>query len=347
MAAFGLMAMACGNLDNPLEDIQGSGSSSAEDVIAKYEFKITDLQAVPTDLTGDVTLLKMAKTDGSAVATVTADAEGKLTIEAEKLEGVTAGDYWFEATTVTAKYIAKASVDPAALDPETPITLAMATIGDVILTDGSFAAPSTTSAKAAMIAYIGDDADGSDATNPNKWHGLAIALADESASFCAWAGTNESAGVSTSTAMIDHKAFLNGIADTETLITKYGDDYAAAKAKNYETTVAAPASTSGWFLPSSGQWLKFFEAAGVDVTNWTAFDYAPAPDGGTQADNWTKINTLLTAAGGPVKTSYYWSSSEGFINSAGAVNFKLGSGVRLRLSNKSPASSYVRSFLAF
>lgn len=350
MAAFGLMAMACGNLDNPLENIQGGGSSSAEDVITKYEFKVTDLSA-DNDITLDITVLKLTNEEGADLATATYDAEkGVYTIE--KTDVASATTVWVEATTVDPEttiaktYIQKLTADDLT-DLETSKTLAMATIGDVILTDGSFAAPSTTSAKAAMIAYIGTDADGSDATNPNKWHGLAIALADESASYCKWAGTDESAGVSTSTAMIDHKAFLNGIADTETLITKYGDDCAAAKAKNYETTVAAPASTSGWFLPSSGQWLKFFEAAGVDVTNWTAFVYAPAPDGGTQADNWTKINTLLTAAGGPVKTSYYWSSSEGSNNYAEIVNFKSDYGVRLYSFNKTPTSSYVRSFLAF
>lgn len=58
MAAFGLMAAACGNLDNPLENIQGGGSSSAEDVITKYEFKVTDLSA-DNDITLDITVLKL------------------------------------------------------------------------------------------------------------------------------------------------------------------------------------------------------------------------------------------------------------------------------------------------
>ena len=110
--------------------------------------------------------------------------------------------------------------------------------------------------------------------------------------------------------------------------------------------MTAPTGTSGWFLPSSGQWLKFFEAAGVDVAHWTSWQ-APAPGDGTQADNWTKINALLSAVGGAVEQGYYWSSSEFSQQGAVPVFFSMGYGVGLNSISKNGAAGYVRSFLAF
>ena len=218
-------------------------------------------------------------------------------------------------------------------------TIKLATVGDVILSTGKCAKAGTSGA-VAMIAYLGD---GDDNTTYNS--GLAIALADESSSFCAWAGTSESAGVSTSTTMTAHKAYLNGIADTQTLITKYGDGYAASKAAAYSVAGFTPGDCgcSGWFLPSSGQWLKFFEAAGVNVAGWTDWDWAP---GGTA--DWTKVNYLMNtaASGSSVKADWYWSSSEHDDGYAVYVGFYSG-GVYLTYENKGNAYCYVRSFLAF
>ena len=261
------------------------------------------------------------------------------------LPALATGTYWFNATVDSKPYIAKATVGTATTAGNYyQTTVKMATIGDVILTDGKFAAPSSTEAKAAMIAYIGTDADGSDPINPNKWHGLAIALADaNNRQSYAWSNKIEDAGVSTSTTMTDHKTFLNGIADTETLIMKYGDSYAAGGAKSYQSTVAAPAGTSGWFLPSSGQWLKFFEAAGVNVSGCNSWGSFP----GGSSDR-TKIYTLMEAAkSGSYVHDNYLSSSEynqeriAYVLFASDALYLLYSGLK---TSKSP---YVRSFLAF
>jgi hypothetical protein len=210
--------------------------------------------------------------------------------------------------------------------------------GKIYATMAQASAAGTTAV--AMIAYVGSET-GSATCN----HGLAIALTDATTSYCAWAGAYESAGVSTSQTVTDHKAFLTGIADTETLVTKYGAGYAAYIAKNYG--VAAPTGTSGWFLPSSGQWLKFFEAAGVDVANWTSWNWAPAPSEGTQADNWTKINNLLTAVGSSIEQYWYWSSSESNSGYAVGLYFNSSNGVKLSNVRKDNPNDYVRSFLAF
>lgn len=197
----------------------------------------------------------------------------------------------------------------------------------------------------AMIAYVGaaGSADASSAT----YKGLAIALADESDSYCHYFGEQETAGISSSSTMTDHKAFLTGIADTQTLIAKYGADCAASKAVNYSVAGFNPTTYgfSNWFLPSSGQWLKFFEAAGVNVASWSSWDWAP--DG---SDNWNKINTLLTAAGSSIKEYFwYWSSSEYNNIEAACVHFSSSWGVLTNGRNKATVSdgAGVRAFFAF
>ncbi|MBR0166359.1 MAG: hypothetical protein IJQ13_05720 [Prevotella sp.] len=259
--------------------------------------------------------------------------------------------HWFEATGSDGKkYVTKGTTPALYSGKYYRTTMKMATVGDVILTNGTFAAPTSTDAKAAMIAYIGSDADGSDNSDPSKWHGLAIALTDaNSSNYCKWSdNTSENAGVSTSETKANHKAFLNGIKETQTLITKYGGSYAAAKAANYSVAGFTPVDYgySGWFLPSSGQWMKFFEATGmngVDSGDWG--DYV---SGGSA--NWTKVNTLMetAATGSSVKDNgNYWASSEQTEGNAATVGFYSTYGVRINNVNKNSNYNYVRSFLAF
>ena len=198
----------------------------------------------------------------------------------------------------------------------------------------------------AVIFYVG--APGTADASSTTYRGLAIAMTDASSSKCAWSGTDELSGVSSSTNLADHKAFFNGINDTQTLITKYGADYAAYIAKNY--SVAAPVGTSGWFLGSSGQWFKFFEAAGINVSGWNNWtDYAPAPIGGDDVDNLTIVNAFLSTAGASEIKWIYWSSSEYDQWTAGEFTLSPYYGLYMShlTKNGSSLSTYVRSFLAF
>ena len=195
---------------------------------------------------------------------------------------------------------------------------------------------------AAMIAYVG--AAGSADASSTSYKGLAIALS-EASTYCAWGDNNsELAGVSHSTTMTGHKAFLNGISDTETLNTKYSGK-AATVAKNYKTTVPAPPGTSGWFLPSSGQWLKFFEAAGVNVAGWS--DWGAAPGG---VGDWTKVHNLMEAAatGSSIKSyNWYLSSSEYDEQCYVYMAFYHDLGVCIYHNQEKTTKMYVRCFLAF
>lgn len=90
------------------------------------------------------------------------------------LPTMTAYTYWFSATADGKNYVAKAVVSK---DTEAgkyyQSTVQMATVGDVILSDGKFAKASSTGTKVAMVAYVGSD------TDHGYFHGLAIAMTDD------------------------------------------------------------------------------------------------------------------------------------------------------------------------
>ena len=161
-------------LDNAVVPYTPGVTPTVEDII-KYGFKVTDLTGV--DRTEAVTSLKMSNEVGSEVVEAEVS-DGKITITNTDLTAASftaAIDFWFEAEINGKPYVAKVSFDPTTLSPETPMTLEMATLGDVILDDGKFAArTSTTGTKVAMIAYLGSETD-----VPGRTHGLALALSDE------------------------------------------------------------------------------------------------------------------------------------------------------------------------
>ena len=169
------IGMGLTSCEGALDDILGEWSRptpgnvtpTVEDII-KYGFKVTDLAGV--DRTEVVTSLKMSNEDGSQVVEAEVS-DGKITIKNTDLTAASitaAADFWFEAEIDGKPYVAKVNIDPTTLSPETDKTLEMATLGDVILSDGKFAAPSSTGTKVAMIAYLGN---GSECN-----HGLAIQL---------------------------------------------------------------------------------------------------------------------------------------------------------------------------
>lgn len=90
------------------------------------------------------------------------------------LPTLTAYTYWFSATADGKNYVAKAVVSK---DTEAgkyyQSTVQMATVGDVILSDGKFALASSTGTKVAMVAYVRSEID------HGYRHGLAIAMTDD------------------------------------------------------------------------------------------------------------------------------------------------------------------------
>ena len=123
------------------------------------------------------TLTVSGSTDGDVKATVNlSSATNEIYVA---LPVLTAGKYWFTAAITNGNdskpYIAKATATATTAGNFYPVTVKMATIGDVILSNGTFAKPNTTSGTpVAMIAYLGSS------TGHNTYkHGLAMALTDE------------------------------------------------------------------------------------------------------------------------------------------------------------------------
>ena len=130
---------------------------------AIFKFTLQDLSAAAKSATE----FKVSDGSGNVMTTVSpGSASGELYVA---LPVMAAGTYWFNATIDSKPYIAKATTAAATVAGKYyQTTVKMATIGDVILSDGKFAAPSSTGTKVAMIAYLGNE---SDCTN-----GLAIQL---------------------------------------------------------------------------------------------------------------------------------------------------------------------------
>ena len=92
-------------------------------------------------------------------------------------------------------------------------------------------------------------------------------------------------------------------------------------AENYESTVHAPSITSGWYLPSIGQWYEFFKFAGCTDPTWQSSSnlrqwvYSEG-----ESTSSAKIDAVFTSRGlthDLIKNksqagniSHYWSSSE-------------------------------------
>lgn len=136
---------------------------------AIFKFTLQDLSAGAKSATE----FKVSDGSGNVITTVTSgSASGVLYVA---LPVMATGTYWFNATIDSKPYIAKATTAAATVAGKYyQTTVKMATIGDVILSDGKFAARSSTGTNVAMIAYLG-----SSTGVAGYAHGLALALDDE------------------------------------------------------------------------------------------------------------------------------------------------------------------------
>ena len=118
-----------------------------------------------------------------------------------------------------------------------------------------------------IIVYVNQDTDLGNAitertvdTNGNVHygHGLVMALRNvESDGGMKWSDTKGTLCTSpiTKPAHTIEVSNLSGFTNTESIIVKLGEGVASAASKAKTYNVSAPKSTTGWFLPSIGQWL--------------------------------------------------------------------------------------------
>ena len=230
-----------------------------------------------------------------------------------------------------------------------PIALSAATsdyVGSVVTTDGNVyatvaAASAASKTAVAVIAYVGT-AGSVDASDPS-YKGLAIALSDAGADWCLWYpdGSLNLTCVSQYNNIADAIGHKDGISNTNALTTD-GHTHAAATAAASNNGTAAPTGTSGWFLPSIGQWnlivqglasKKAGSAVTTDITTSNNDTYTA-----------TNLNSVITDAGGTgFRSSDYHSSTLRSDSYNWVMKFGTGRATDYRVDN----NNYVRSVLAF
>jgi|WetSurMetagenome_2_1015567.scaffolds.fasta_scaffold02937_4 hypothetical protein len=180
------------------------------------------------------------------------------------------------------------------------------------------------------------------------YHYYAIALKDVSSSTYTW---GPYPGTTSLTDRQTESAYYNDLSSGYVGTFTYGMANSAyptfQAAKNYSSTVAAPANSSGWYLPSMGQWWDIMTNLGkVDMAS-NQNSTANASWGVSTSTATSNVNSCFTAVGGTALNSnnWYWSSSEYNSLYAGIVYFD-SSYVRLDYYNKDN-STYLRAVLAF
>ena len=251
-------------------------------------------------------------------------------------------------------------------------------IGDIYFSDGSYyPAPIAGKTPIGIVVYVNDDSDiGNAATEKNVkatgigGHGLVLCLKNVSTTRVTWgtksysstSGTNVYTGSGTYTdADIVNPIHYQGYARSQGM---NNNTYVAARLACQYTELTAPTTSTGWFLPSAGQWklifsgLTPFKDMGQNKGYSTTFN---ATYTGTYLIGF--INTALAKSGASYdafggtswystsEVEMYWTSSE--YNSSGIgvspiINKNNGVDLHRNLINDNPGHIfYVRPVLAF
>jgi hypothetical protein len=239
-------------------------------------------------------------------------------------------------------------------------------IGDYYYSDGTFGASASPTGKTAIGVVFSNAISATDSVN--GWvHGYAMALTNATSavtwSSSTYANTQEFTTEINTTALMESD--MDGYSHCQTIKNKsaysqtnyppiyYALNYGTASIGG--TKYAAPSSTSGWYLPSQGQWYMIIKNLGgitraVDVDN-TTYGYWTSNAAITAS---AAINTYLSAASGETFdcslsiSRCFWSSSEWSASSACSMGNSGGS-LYLNYNTKSYTSANyrVRSALAF
>ena len=239
---------------------------------------------------------------GNVITTVNpGSATGELYVA---LPVMTAGTYWFNATIGEKPYIAKATT---AADTEVgkyyQTTVKMATIGDVILSNGSFAVKGTATEQAVLanIGYLPGYFD----------RFIAIALTDVGK--IVWS----SVASNVATYAADHAITICGTTYNTNAIGNNCYDKTNSKCV---TTAPRTGLVKGWRLPSVTDWNYVFYGISSITSSSGARTRTSLPisvpveyiGGSTTPPEPSAYRTAINTAcnNGELQGEYYWSSSE-------------------------------------
>lgn len=321
-----------GVLDTLLDFRIGEGifhaSTSSLEVTTQPTALLSIFKLTIQDLTGTakaVSAFQVSDSGGNVLATVAPEAAtSEMYVALPVLE---AGTCWFNATIDGQPYVAKATTSATEAGKYYQSTVKMATIGNVIASDGKFyvnndSTPATDSA-VAMITYLGANTD----ENKPYVHGLALAMRD------ARLGNDSSMMWKTENTKSGHQScnYYQGTFGSESGLqynaTHNNDTYPAFKAAMANNGTPKPGSDySDWFLPSGNQLNRMIKACKVLSND----------------NNYKGLKNSFDSRGGTNMFSDYWSCSEDDYNSSTAYNF----GTNWSGSNKT-STRKARSALAF
>lgn len=205
-------------------------------------------------------------------------------------------------------------------------------------------------------------------------HGLVMALTNASSDVCRWGyhGRDENNNGSDGTPFKDNTTTLkkqynnvDGYGETHWIIDTYKNNSTTLKdayiafyhASRYGTTdsntekYAAPSNTTGWFIPSMGQWWDIVSnLGGIDLTDYRNSTENTADISDAAPIAVANINKYLENISGATTFSigaHFWSSSECNENNAWYVDFSSTGSLLLNLIYKYFGDNRVRCSLAF
>ena len=314
---------------------------------AIFKFTLKDIAGTSNK---SATEFKVSDDSGNVITTVT---PGSATSELYvALPTMAAGTYWFNATVESDSkpypYIARATVSTATTaGTYYQTTVKMATIGDVLLRDGKFAAKGTDNEQA-VIAYVG--------TVDNYFsHFLALALTDVDGDKHNWADALTKVGNYAAA----HPVTIGSTTyNTSTTGDTYYDKVASDKTTSSAT---ATAKQTGWRLPSVTDWRYVFDGLGrikgglaLYNKNSGLYLFPTIPlgvsDGMTyrDGDNGSSLQNAINNACNTALQSgdeaLYWSSSE-YTDSGYAWLYNFNTGIFWK--NYKDGARYVRAVFAY
>jgi len=190
-----------------------------------------------------------------------------------------------------------------------------------------------------------------------KVHGLVMCVKN-AATGQRWNPENKDAGLTKCQTKAENYNGISGYGNGEHIRSSRGnfDNYPAFKAADdYSSTCPVPATTTGWFIPSSGQWWDILQNLGgcpalADVTQQTSSDSNYLYWGG-QGDVPAALNAWMEKIAADNKSNFYsnewfWSSSEDSENQARTWCFG-SSGFVVSVQNAKDRFLLVRPVLAF
>jgi len=190
----------------------------------------------------------------------------------------------------------------------------------------------------------------------DKVHGLVMCV--KNAATGKWNPENKDAWLTKCQTKAENYNDISGYGNCEHIRSSRGnfDNYPAFKAADdYSSTCPVPATTTGWFLPSSGQWWDILQNLGgctalADATQQTSSDSNYLYWKG-QGDVPAALNAWMEKIAADNKSNFnsnewFWSSSEDTENHARSWCFG-SSGFVISVQNAKDRSLLVRPVLAF